>query len=130
MELSVLLKEAESSSPLHRIEWRDRIAAYGARAIQGVRPWLGRPIVSAFAIRVIERAGTNGETTLAIEALRSARSRVCPAEKGDIDWALHRLRLLDKQASATTRRTPPPPPARPVSGERPRRTTSARRGVR
>ncbi len=112
MELSALLQEAETASPMHRIEWRDRIAAHGARAIEGVRPWLVKPTLAAFAIRVIERAGTNGETSLAVEVLRSARSRVPPAEKGDIDWSLHQLRLRSKAAPAKVRPAAPPQPVR------------------
>jgi hypothetical protein len=92
MDLLVLLHQAETASPTQRIEWRDRIAAHGARAIEGVRPWLASPALAAFAIRVIERAGTNGDATQATKVLRSARSKVPPAAKGDVDWALKQLR--------------------------------------
>ncbi|MBF6605209.1 MAG: hypothetical protein IVW53_06455 [Chloroflexi bacterium] len=115
---------------MHRIEWRDRIAAHGARAIEGVRPWLVKPTLAAFAIRVIERAGTNGETPLAIEVLRSARSTVPPAEKGDIDWSLHQLRLRSKPAPATVPSPTPATPTRQVHRERPHLSTVARRRVR
>jgi len=94
MQLSVLLEEAETASPMHRIEWRDRIAAHGAQAIEEVRPWLRSPALAAFAVRVIERAGVEGEPDLAIEVLKSARSKVPAAVKGDVDWALRRLRVL------------------------------------
>lgn len=130
MELSALLNEAETASPMRRIEWRDRIAAHGARAIEGVRPWLASPVLAAFAIRVIERAGTDGEATVAIQVLRSARSTVPPAEKGDIGWALQRLRLRSQPAPATA---PPPtalPPIKPVRGERLQLSTVARRRAR
>lgn len=92
MDLLELLRQAETASPMQRIEWRDRIAAHGARAIEGVRPWLASPVLAAFAIRVIERAGTNGDATHATEVLRSARSRVPPVAKADVDWALKQLR--------------------------------------
>jgi hypothetical protein len=92
MDLLALLNEAETAPPMHRIEWRDRIAAHGARAIDGVRPWLASPVLAAFAIRVIERAGANGNAPHATKVLRSARSKVPPAAKADVDWALKELR--------------------------------------
>jgi len=92
MDLMRLLHEAETASPVHRIEWRDGIAAHGARAIDGVRPWLASPALAAFAIRVIERAGANGDAPHAAKVLRSARSKVPPAAKADVDWALKELR--------------------------------------
>lgn len=119
MELVALLQAAETASPLRRIEWRDRIAAYGARAIEGVRPWLADPALAAFAVRVIERAGTNGEAALATQILRSARAIVSPAVAGDIDWALQRLR---RRTSPILLSAPAPtaaPSARAARRERP-----------
>lgn len=129
-ELSALLHEAETASPMHRIQWRDRIAAHGVRAIEGVRPWLESPVLAAFAIRVVERAGTNGEAALAIEVLRSARSTVPPAEKGDVDWALHQLRLRSQPASPTALPPTAAPRTKPVRRERPYLSTVARRRAR
>lgn len=102
MELAPLLEEAEAASPANRIQWRDRIAAHGSRAIEGVKPWLADPILAAFAVRVIERAGTSGETEHATQVLRSARSRVPTALKGDIDWALHRLRVPSQPTTSAS----------------------------
>ena len=129
MELSALLSKARRATPDRRIELRDQIAAYGAPAIEGVRPWLANPVLAAFAIRVIERAGTNGESAQAIEVLRSARSTMPPVVKGDLDWTLKQLRL---------RTQPVREPARPatalaewtVRGERPQLSTVARRRAR
>jgi hypothetical protein len=98
MQLSTLLREAETASPMNRIEWRDKIAAHGARAIEEVRPWLQSPILAAFAVRVIERAGLAGESLLATEVLKSARSKVPAPVKGDVDWALRRLRMLSSES--------------------------------
>jgi hypothetical protein len=92
MKLALLLEEARTASPASRIEWRDRIAAFGPPAIEGVRPWLSSPVLAAFAIRVIERAGAAGEATIAAQVLRSARTTVPPAVAADIDWALQRLK--------------------------------------
>ena len=131
MELLALLSEAETASPMHRIEWRDRIAAHGDRAIEGVRPWLASPVLAAFAIRVIERAGTNGDAPHATQVLRSARSTVPLAMKGDVDWALHLLRQRAAQSVAPSSAAPPArPSAHPVRWERPHLSTVARRRAR
>jgi hypothetical protein len=127
MELTTLLQAAETASPMHRIEWRDRIASHGARAIEAVRPWLASPVLAAFAIRVIERAGTNGEAALATQVLRSARPKVPAAEKGDVRWALQRLRLRSQPGAATVPPPTMPPSAKLVRRERPYLSTVARR---
>lgn len=107
-ELAPLLAEAEAASPGNRIDWRDRIAAYGSRAIEGVKPWLADPVLAAFAIRVIERAGRNGEAEQATELLRWARPKVSTALKGDIDWAIHQLRALTQAANGIGHADRPP----------------------
>ncbi len=116
MELAALLEEARSAPPDRRIESRDRIAAYGPRAIESVEPWLGDDILAAFAVRVIERAGINGESALASKVLRSARATVPPGVSEDVTWALQHLR-----AAA---RPKPPPAAAPASAVPIRRETS------
>jgi hypothetical protein len=92
VDLGALLERARSAPPDRRIEWRDRIAVYGVRGIESVRPWLADPELAAFAIRVIERVGVSGEAHLASQVLRSARAIVPPGITGDVDWALKRLR--------------------------------------
>lgn len=130
MELVALLEAAATASPQRRIEWRDRIAAYGVRGIEGVRPWLGHPILAAFAIRVIARAGTNGEAALATQVLRSARATVPPAVSGDIDWALQQLRHRSRPVPRSTPAPTVAPSAKPVRRERPDLYTVARRRAR
>lgn len=129
MALAALLREAEAASPSHRIEWRDRLAAHGVKAIEGVRPWLTNPALAAFAIRVIEKAGANGELARATEVLRAARSTVPPTLKGDVEWALQQLKL---KAQPEPEVAPPSPPsaARPVRRERPHMAPVARRHTR
>lgn len=130
MELTVLLEEARVASPAQRIEWRDPIAAYGARAIEGVRPWLTDGVLSAFAVRVIERAGSTGESELATQILRAARKRVPAGVSADVGWALQRLRAASRP-QATTPSTPASAgPASPVRREPPRYTLVARRRAR
>jgi hypothetical protein len=92
MDLAALLEKARSASPDRRIESRDPIAAHGAAAIEGVRPWLADGDLAAFAVRVIERAGLDGEPALAAKVLRAARTKVPPLVAEDIVWALQRLR--------------------------------------
>ena len=115
MELQSLLQAAESAPPDSRIEWRDRIAAHGPLAIESVRPWLASGSLAAFAIRVIERAGLDGEAELAAKALRAARKHIPEGVEGDIDWALLRLRTAARQRSAPTPViVAAPAPSRPV----------------
>jgi hypothetical protein len=127
MELAALLDEAQSAPPARRIEWRDRIAAHGDRAIEGVRPWLADGVLAAFAVRVIERVGTNGEPALASQVLRSARPRMPSSVTDDVTWALQRLK------AASRAETPRPPKAATASlagaalRERPRLVMVARR---
>jgi hypothetical protein len=133
MELIALLTEAKTASPMHRIELRDRIAAHGARAIDGVRPWLSSPVLAAFAIRVIERAGSNGEAPQATQVLRSARSTVPLGIKGDVDWALQLLRQRAVQSAALAAppvASPHMPAVEPARRERAYLSTVARRRAR
>ena len=98
MDLAPLLEAAKAASPATRIRWRDRIASHGPRAIEEVSQWLADPVLSAFAIRVIERAGALGDPSLATQVLRSSRAKVPAAAKGDVDWALKHLRPTSQPA--------------------------------
>jgi hypothetical protein len=121
LDLKRLLEAARSASPDRRIEWRDRIAAQGTPAIANVSAWLGDPVLAAFAVRVIERIGALGDAEVATEALRAARPRVPPAARGDVDWALQRLRFISPG--------PGPSVARPAAGaiHSPARVSAPRR---
>jgi hypothetical protein len=119
--LAVLLADARAADPTHRIDLRDPIAAHGAAAIEAVGPWLKEPALAAFAIRVIARAGLDGERETALSTLRGARRRLDPKFRADMDWALGVLKV---------ERMPEPTPARQVIQVPPRiehpRTTSRR----
>jgi hypothetical protein len=91
-DLTELLAHARRAGPVHRIEWRDRIAAHGRPAIEAVRPWLADSKYAAFAIRVIERVGRDGEREVAVEVLRGERRRVDAHIRPDVEWALVNLR--------------------------------------
>jgi hypothetical protein len=120
MQLAGLLEEAHGASPDNRILWRDRIAPYGTRAIDGVEPWLTSGTLAAFAVRVILCVGQQGEPKAAAKALRSARRRVPPQVQGDVQWALAALRLAARQATAAEKALSAPPVA-PSASARPAR---------
>ena len=75
---------------MSRIEFRDRIAAFGARAISGLEPWLADPRLAAFAVRTIERAATMSDE-IAIARAVLERSVPAPAARDDLEAALARL---------------------------------------
>lgn len=105
--LADLLLRAEGADAAHRIDLRDPIAAHGAAAIEAVTPWLKVPTLAAFAIRVIARAGLDGERATAQAALRAARRRMDARLRTDVDWALSVLRVAPAAAG-------PVVPTRPV----------------
>jgi len=115
--LAVLLERAETADPENRIDLRDPIAAHGAAAIEAVTPWLKVPSMAAFAIRVIARAGLDGEREAAQTTLRSARRRMDERLRADADWALSVLRVA---------KTPEPAPAGPSRTALPRRAEAPR----
>ena len=117
--LALLLARAEGADPAHRIDLRDDIAAHGTAAIEAVTPWLKIPALAAFAIRVIARAGLDGERETAQAALRQARRRLDVRLRADIDWALATLKVARQTA-------PPPPMAVPVTRSLPRRAEAPR----
>jgi hypothetical protein len=125
--LATLLARAEGADPAHRIDLRDPIAAHGAAAIEAVTPWLKEPTLAAFAIRVIARAGLDGEREAAQAALRSARRRLDERLRADADWALGVLKVAPAPSPepATARRTAAPRRAeapRYAAGSRPLRS--------
>lgn len=130
MQLTALLAEARDATPDRRIEWRDRLAAYGDRAIEGVQAWLDDPALSAFAIRVIERAGEQGQGETATRVLRAAR-RVVPAHlQSDLDWALGKLRAVTHTVLPPRSLPASHPDVAPPTRDLPRFTTVARRRSR
>ena len=129
MQLAALLDEARQAPLDRRILWRDRIAPYGARAIEAVRPWLASPALAAFAVRVIERAGQHGDPELAARVLRSARREASPPIRADIDWALARMRPARRTSSVEPGQSASAP-AKPARRERPLFSIVARRRAR
>lgn len=120
LDVDGLLAGARHAGPAHRIEWRDRLAAHGELAIEGIKPWLGEPRFAAFAIRVIERAGQVGdpEREVALRVLRGARRKIDPGISPDLEWAVLRLRVPVSSVTPATPRDVPPPRVR--RSEKPR----------
>lgn len=126
MELAALLEQARTATPGRRIESRDGIAEYGALGIEGVRPWLVDGALAAFAVRVIERAGINGESALASKVLRSARTTVPAGVTDDVAWALQQLRTAARPKPAPA----VPAPVAPARRDSLRSASSSRRRPR
>jgi hypothetical protein len=120
--LESLLARAEDADPANRIDLRDSIAAYGAAAIEAVTPWLKVPALAAFAVRVIARAGLDGEREAAQATLRAARRRMDAQLRADADWALGVLKVAPTPEPAIT----PTAPALPRRVEAPRYAAGAR----
>ena len=100
--LAALIDRAEHADPAHRIDLRDPIAAHGAAAIEAVTPWLKVQGLAAFAIRVIAKAGLDGEREAAQAALRAARRRMDTSLRADTDWALSVLKVTATPVPAST----------------------------
>ena len=90
MELDELLIAAAEAPPDTRIEYRDRIAAFGDPAVEALMTasWIGDPNYAGFAIQVIRKTGEHG-TPKAVAALRRASALVSSEwHRRDIDSAL------------------------------------------
>jgi hypothetical protein len=125
--LQRLLDAARSAGPRDRISYRDLIASYGGAAITAVTPWLADRVLSAFAIRVIQYAGANGDCETAIRTLKEGRASVPPFCREDVDYA---LRQLFKLLPVTSGHVEPPEsvqrPRSAAASPRPRRAASPR----
>lgn len=130
MQLARLLEEAQAAAPDRRIEWRDQIAPFGQRAISGVEAWLADPVLASFAIRVIWRVGEQGDSEAAAKVLRSARGRLSPQLRGDVDWALAALRRAERQAAPESGPSPAPTRSSRPGRERPLYSPATRRRPR
>lgn len=108
--LDDLLIAAGEAPPETRIEYRDRIAAYGGEAIvRLLRPeWIGDSTYAAFAIRTITKAAAFGAKQDAVSALRGAlASAATETLRGDIASAL--AALGDKRTGKPSKSAKAPP---------------------
>jgi hypothetical protein len=99
--LDQLLSRAAAAPPNTRIELRDDIAAFGARAIEAVQPWLADRALCRFAVRVICRVGEQQDRQRATAVLRDALGDPSVAADRE-DLAFH-LRRLGYVASVSQR---------------------------
>ena len=89
--LEELLSSAEKAGT-SRIEFRDRIAAHGAPAVEAMAPWVRDPQLGAFAVRVIGRAAGHDARAEAIAALaEAARAGATPDIRRDAEEQLRTL---------------------------------------
>jgi hypothetical protein len=114
-DLDTLLREAANADGTYRIQFRDRIAAFGPEAIVRLEPWLSDPRLGAFAVWTIEHAAAMpGAALMAKTALRRA-SATGPIHD-DIEAALVRLRVRARSSGSLT--------ARPTNTPRGRRSVN------
>jgi hypothetical protein len=110
-ELDALLDEVGAADRLDRIEYRDRVAAYGADALRAMAEWVDDQELSRFAIRVIEQIGRqDGLLGVAVSALSMAHSEAStPDIARDIEETLGRLgkRLVKVAKRGPTRGSAP-----------------------
>jgi hypothetical protein len=113
-DLLALMEMARNAGPLDRIEFRDRIAAFGAAAVPELVIWLDDPSLGSFAVRVLERIGRETETRqVVIDALMGARQRGPEPVRDDIDTVL--LGLGKRVTRRTARPSVPTAPTGPAT---------------
>jgi hypothetical protein len=99
-DLGALLREAAAADPATRMEFRDRIAAFGSEAIVRLEPWLSDPRLGAFAVRTIEHAAAMpGAAPMAKAALH--RANATGRIQDDVVSALGRLRAQARLSPST-----------------------------
>jgi hypothetical protein len=116
-DLDTLLREAAAADATIRIEFRDRIAAFGSAAIVRLEPWLSDPRLGAFAVRTIEHAAAMPGAALVAKAVLQRANASRPIHE-DAESALARLRARARASASSTRSRDD----RPASTQRRRRT--------
>ena len=92
LTLEQAMTAAEKATPLTRIDFRDPIAHFGEEGITAVQPWLRRPELAAFAVRVITRAGELGSKRTAVAVLAvELKTAASESMVNDLQSGLHRL---------------------------------------
>ncbi len=106
--LDKLLAAVRTAEPGERIEYRDPIAAHGAPAIPLLRVWLTVPRRSAFAVRTLEKIGTEEASHGAVlDALASVPSTVPDSVARDVSEAVSRLRGKTSHVASGNKKPPP-----------------------
>jgi hypothetical protein len=113
-DLDALLHKAAAADAATRMEFRDRIAAFGSEAIKRLEPWVYDPRLGAFAVRTIERAAAMpGAAAVAKVTLQKANAT--GRTRDDVVSALARLRAQARRSASTGSR-----PGRPGDTKRSR----------
>jgi hypothetical protein len=91
--LNQLLGLATDAEPRVRIDFRDPIAAHGARAIEPLRGWLSDPRLGAFAVRTLEKIAADPANRRAVlDAFESLDRNSIPKQvSSDASDAMARL---------------------------------------
>lgn len=97
--LERLIEDAAGASPETRIEFRDRIAAYGADAVLAMDAWVEQGRSPGFAIAVLEAVGKSADDVGAASALRRIVGKV-PDWADVAQQALARLGASGRAAAA------------------------------
>jgi hypothetical protein len=111
-ELERLIEEAAGAKPEVRIEFRDRIAAYGADAVVAMEAWVEQGRSPGFAIAVLEAVGKAADDAGAAAALRRVAGRV-PDWADIAQQALARIGASGRAAAAAQ----PPHSPQPAAGD-------------
>jgi hypothetical protein len=107
--LDDLLIAAGEAPPETRIEYRDRIAAFGREAIDRLltAEWIGDPTYAGFAIRTITKAAAFGARHEVVTALRGALANAASeTQRGDIASALAALGDKHPASASKSAKTP------------------------
>lgn len=111
-DLDHLLRRAADADGLHRIDYRDAIAAHGPEAVRRLEPWLRDHRLAAFAVVTIRAAASHGALEAARVALRRARPLAAPSVQQDIDRALTTLLVAARASAPKPAHTPTGSPER------------------
>jgi hypothetical protein len=92
-QLEGILEAARTADGLSRIDYRDRIVAFGEAAVGPMRDWLADSRLSAFAVRVLQGIGQDRAVRrTVIETLQAVDREDLPrGVSDDIDVALRQL---------------------------------------
>ena len=104
-QLNRLMSEARAASPATRIEWRDRIGAFGDAATEALTPWLSDPTLRTFAVRAMGLAAHHGGRDEAVAALQAALRGATDHFGRDIEEQLLALGVRPQRARPSRRRT-------------------------
>ena len=118
-DLDRLLAAAKAADPSLRIDYRDRIAAFGSEAVRRLEPWLLDERLCYFAcVTIAKAADADSARSEAIDALARAQPRCPGALRPLLDGHLARL-APSRRPRPRAQGTEPTPAARRPSASEP-----------